>query len=324
MPRGIFGVASIIFVLLLLFLPVISADCSPYSIYSVDSIGTINGWLLLEIGENTYTCEMIAGEWTPVLVGMPNEYYILTDGSKTVFLGGTEIGRETFLGFVNRTLYVLTVNRTHVPYKNVTITIEGVPHNFTLLKNVTVKTLYRFTGTCLENVSTCRIASYPSGTETNTCRGLMWNISTFKLPRKSLQGVPVMVKNGTVEVFGGNYTLMLPEWVNASTLKLEAFKAKHGVVLINMEVIKVPAGESVEDIPLLFLVYGKTVRSPKFIDLGKFVCAKGGANTTNSTAISVVENKSKKSICGPAFLVLLGTTALFAEKTLKRVRKCPE
>ena len=318
MPRGIFGVVSVILVLSLI-LPAVSADCSPYNIYSVDSIGTINGWLLLGIGENTYTCEMIAGEWTPVLMGVPNEYYILTDGNKTILLGGTDLSRETFLGFVNGTLYVLTVNRTHVPYENVTIAIEGVPHNFTLLKNVTVKALYRFNGTCFENVSTCRIVSYPNGMKIDTCNGSVWNVSSYKIPGGSLTGVPVRIENGTVHFrLGRSYSLVLPGGVNASVLKLEAFKSKHGVVLVNMGVIKVPAGESVEDIPILFVVDGKTVRSPKFMDLEKFVCAKGGANATNSTTNSVVENRDKKNTCGPGFAVLLAGLGLLVVRSLRR------
>ncbi|NJE54420.1 hypothetical protein [Thermococcus sp. 21S9] len=318
MSKVISNVVLVILVFSLLFLPAVSADCSPYKIYSVDSISIIDGWLLLGIGENTYTCEMIAGEWTPVMIGVPSEYYILTDGDKAVFLGGIDIGRETFPGFVNGTLYVLTVKRTHVPYKNVTITIEGVPHNFTLLKNVTVKALYRFNGACFENVSTCRIVSYPNGTKINTCNMFIWNVSDYKIPGGSLTGVPVRIENGTVHFrLGGSYSLVLPGGVNASVLKLEAFKAEHGLVLVNRGAIKVPAGEGVEDIPVLFVADNKTVRSPKFVDLEKFVCAKGGANTTSSTANSVVENMSKKSICGPGFVALLAVLGLLTVRILR-------
>jgi hypothetical protein len=131
----------------------------------------------------------------------------------------------------------------------------------------------------------------------------------------------VRIENGTVHFrLGGSYSLALPEGVNASVLKLEAFKAKHGVVLVNMGVIKVLAGEGVEDIPVLFVADNKTVRSPEFVDLEKFVCAKGGANTTSSTANSVVENMSKKSICGPGFMVILTVIAI----VLKRRRKWGE
>jgi hypothetical protein len=216
------------------------------------------------------------------------------------------------------TLYVLTVTSARVPYQNVTITIEGKPHNFTLLKNVTVKTLYRFNGVCFENVSTCRIVSYSNGTKINTCNGSVWNVSSYKIPSGSLTGVPVKIENGAVHfTLGRRYSLALPEGVNASVLKLEAFEAKHGVVLVNMRTIRVPAGESIEDIPILFVADNKTVHLPRLTSLEKFICAKGDANTTNS----VMKNKSKRPICGPGFvvfLVFLAGLGLVAVKSSRR------
>ncbi|WP_457741386.1 hypothetical protein [Thermococcus sp.] len=47
----------------------------------------------------------------------PNEYYLLTDGNKTILLGGSDPSRETFVGFVNETLYVLTVINSRVRIK---------------------------------------------------------------------------------------------------------------------------------------------------------------------------------------------------------------
>ncbi|WP_457741387.1 hypothetical protein [Thermococcus sp.] len=195
-----------------------------------------------------------------------------------------------------------------------TITIEGEPHNFTLLKNVTVKTLYRFNGTCLENVSTCRIVSYLNGTKINTCREFIWNASVFKLPQKSLKGVPVRVRNRTVSLSGENYTLILPEWVNASTLKLEAFEAGHGVVLINTGVIHVSAGVSINEIPLLFKVENRTARPLGLLTIKKLICASAGASTTKAA----LEDNGKKSTCEPAFLVLLVMICLLAKRTLRR------
>jgi hypothetical protein len=193
MKKTNFSGLAVIF-LLLFSLPHSSADCSPYEVYSVDSVYNINDWLLIVVGHDSYACEMIAGEWTPVLVGIPDEYYLLTDGNKTIFLGGTGIGQGISVGFMNGELCVLTVTIRHVPYQNVTITVEGRPHNFTLLKNVTVRTLYRFNGTCLENVSTCRIVSYPNGTKINTCRGFFWIISLLTLSGRSSTSTTPMRK----------------------------------------------------------------------------------------------------------------------------------
>jgi len=311
---------SLFFVLFLLFSAFftptgVSADCSPYEVYSVDSVFKVDGWLLVVVDQDSWTCEMIAGEWTPVLVDVPDKYYILTDGSEAILLGCTCIGQGIFVGFVNGTLYVLTVNKTHVPYQNITITIEGEPHNFTLLKNVTVKTLYRFNGTCLDNISACKIISYPNGTKTNTCRGLIWNSSEFKLPKKSLKGVPVRVQNGTVEIFGRDYTLILPEGINASTLKLEAFEVKHSMVLINTGVIRVPAGMSIDEIPLIFKkVKNGTVCPLGLLNMKKLICVGSGTNTTQSTP----GNSGRGKLLNITFIVLLAVVALAVERTLRR------
>ncbi|WP_148882876.1 hypothetical protein [Thermococcus aciditolerans] len=313
----------------------VSADCSSYELYSVNSISSFNGWLLIGVGKDSYACEMIAGEWTPVLVGIPDEYYLLTDGNKTILLGGTGIGQGIFVGFMNETFYVLIVTSTHAPYRNVTITIEGRPHNFTLIKNVTVKTLYLFNGTCLENASTCRIVSYPNGTKTNTCKGFIWNASAFKPPRGFLTGAPVRIENGTIHfTLRKHYTLTLPEWVNTSNLNLEAFAAEHGVVLINMGVIHVPVGVSIDGVPLLFTVENGTVRSLSVLGLEKLACAETSVNTTKSTGGNLTANSTdtpltppiittpsqptasndKKNICGPAFIILATTTGLLLKR----------
>ncbi|NJE00495.1 hypothetical protein [Thermococcus sp. JdF3] len=330
-----FSGLAVIF-LLLFSLPLVSADCSSYELYSVNSISSFNGWLLIEVVKNSYACEMIAGEWTPVLVGIPDEYYLLTDGNKTILLGGTGIGQRISVGFMSGTLYVLTVTSTRVPYQNITITVEGRPHNFTLLKNVIVKTLYRFNGTCLENVSTCRIVSYPNGTKINTCRGFIWNASAFKPPNVSLAGSPVRIENGRLHftLRRKSYTLALPEGVNASNLKLEAFMAKRGAVLINTGVIQVPVGVSIDEVPLLFTVENKTVRPPSVLSLEKFVCEKASVNTTKSAGENVTANstdtphtppikttpshptstKENSKICGPAFIILATTTGLLLRR----------
>ncbi len=95
----------------------VSADCSPYDVYFVSSISSSKGWLLVVVDQDSWTCEMIAGEWMPRPPCAPNEYYLLTDGNKTILLGGSDPSRETFVGFVNETLYVLTVINSRVRIK---------------------------------------------------------------------------------------------------------------------------------------------------------------------------------------------------------------
>ncbi|NJE03796.1 hypothetical protein [Thermococcus sp. MV11] len=184
----------------------------------------------------------------------------------------------------------------------------------------------------MENVSTCRIVSYPNGTKINTCRGFLWNASAFKPPNVSLAGSPVRIENGTLHftLRRKSYTLALPEGINASNLKLEAFRAEQGAVLINTGVIQVPVGVSIDEVPLLFTVENGTARSPSVLSLEKFVCEKASVNTTKSAGGNVTANSTdtpptppikttpsqhtasndKKKVCGPGLLVLLGALPL--------------
>ncbi|WP_297418719.1 hypothetical protein [Thermococcus sp.] len=288
----------------------VSANCSPYELYSVDSVFKLDGWLLIRISHWSYTCEMIAGEWTPVLISGPDRYYLLTDGNKTILLGSD-------VGLVNETLYVLTVTSACVSYQNLTITIEGKPHNFTLLKNMTVKTLYHFNGLCFENASTCRIILYPNGTRIDMCRGLLWNASFLKSPNVSLTGVPVKVERGRLHfMLGKNYTITSPEGINTSDLKLRAFTAKMGVVLINTGVIKVPAGTTLEEIPILFVIKDGTAQSAKILKLEESTCKSMNINTIESPYKSVTasSNNKIKGICGPGFVVLIILSVLLLNK----------
>ncbi len=290
----------------------VSADCSPYELYSVDSVFNLNGWLLIRVSHWSYTCEIIAGEWMPrPPCAPPDEYYLLTDGNKTILVGGIDPSTETFVGFVNETLYVLTLTNARIPYKNVTIAIDGVPHNFMLFKNVTVKTLYRFNGICLDNVSTCRIVSYSNGTKINTCDGFLWNASSLSLPNVSLTGVPVEAKDGRLYFTVGmkNYTVIFPTGINISNLKLSAFMAKNGIVLINTGVIKVPAGTTLEEIPILFLIKDGTAQSAKILKLEESTCKSMNINTSESPYKSATaSSNNKKTICGAGMVVIIAAS----------------
>ncbi|WP_457742927.1 hypothetical protein [Thermococcus sp.] len=167
MSWRVLGLVSL--VVILVFSPLfslVSAGCSPYEVYSIDSVFKVDGWLLVEVSHLSYTCVMIVGEWTPVLVGVPDEYYLLTGGNKIILLGGTDPSRETFVGFVNETLYVLTVINSRVPYQNVTITIESEPHNFTLLKTpyITYKGAIFVNGSWYINIT-----AYPEDAPPDEC-----------------------------------------------------------------------------------------------------------------------------------------------------------
>ncbi|WP_206206166.1 hypothetical protein [Thermococcus indicus] len=262
----------------------------------------------------SYTCEMIAGEWEN-RVDTANSYLILTDGSKAFLIGGSGPPLDWTMpaGFLNGTLYAARISKSKEPYKNVTVTINGEPYNFTLLKNVTVREIYRLGGSCFEKVSECTVTAYPNGTVIKRCNGAQLNVSAFKLPSTQTHGSYVEVRDGRLAftLEGKDYTATPPGDINASRLSLRAFKAKRGVVLINRKVVQLPAGEGLDEAPLLFRIENGTVsRLEVFPDFSELVCGKPVVSETNATAELHKPATHGRKICGPALLVLLATLAL--------------
>ncbi|QDA31021.1 hypothetical protein FH039_04585 [Thermococcus indicus] len=186
----------------------VSADCSAYEVYLVWGVYLTNGWLLIVVQHDSYTCEMIAGEWESRLdfANSLQEYYVLTDGERAFLLGGygPSLMNTTPVGMINGTFYVLRVEKSTEPYKNLTVAIDGEPKNFTLIKNVTVREIYRFEGNCLEKVSECTITAYPNGTVTKRCNGAQLNVWAFKLPSTQTHGSYVEARDGKGNIhFGG-------------------------------------------------------------------------------------------------------------------------
>ncbi|NJE06367.1 hypothetical protein E3E36_09460 [Thermococcus sp. M36] len=295
----------------------VSADCSAYEVYLVKGVYPINGWLLIVVEHDSYVCGMIAGEWESRLdfANSLQEYYVLTDGERAFLLGGygPSLMNTTPVGMINGTFYVLKVEKSKEPYKNVTLTIDGEPKNFTLIKNVTVRETYRFEGNCLEKVSECTITAYPNGTVTKRCNGAQLNVSAFKLPSTQTYGSYVEAREGRIafNFEGKDYTATLPGDINASMLRLTAFKAKRGIVLINREVVQLPAGEGLDEAPLLSRIENGTVSLLEVPpDFSELVCEKPVVSATNATAELHKPATHGRKICGTAFLVLLATSAL--------------
>lgn len=285
-----------------------SVDCSPYEVYSIDSVFQIDGWLLIEVSHVSYTCEMIAGEWEN-RVDTANFYLILTDGSRAFLIGGSGPPLDWTMpaGFLNGTLYAARISKSKEPYKNITVTIDGEPKNFTLIKNVTVREIYRFEGDCLEKVSECILTTYPNGTVTKRCNGAQLNVSAFKLPSTQTYGSCVEARDGRLAftLEEKDYTAALPENIHASKLSLTAFKAKRGIVLINRRLTQLPAGEGLGEAPLLFGIENGTVfRLEVPSDFSELVCEKPVVSDTNTTAEPNEPSATGIKICGPGFILL--------------------
>ncbi|NJE00493.1 hypothetical protein E3E42_01030 [Thermococcus sp. JdF3] len=278
----------------------------------------------------SWTCEMVAGEWVSKL-DLPDSnrnYYILTDGKEAFLLGSVNslLTNTTPVGFINGTLYAVRVEEAKVPYRNVTVSINGEPHNFTLFKDVTVTEVYRFDDGCIERVSRCVVTEYSNGTVTKSCEGREINASHIRLPHKGLKGTPVELKGGTLTFTLGErrYALQLPGSINASSANFTAFRARNGVVIVSETPVRLPAGSGIEDAPLIF-VPKNGVASPLKISmsLGPLVCKPPGTQTTNSVGLRETHSPPSGStgrtktpsgagnkVCGPGLLVLLGALPL--------------
>ncbi|WP_456365383.1 hypothetical protein [Thermococcus sp.] len=306
-------IVAFLALMLLVSLPkhVVSADCSPYELYSVDSVFKLDGWLLIRVSHWSYTCEMIAGEWENRVADF-DSYLTLTDGREAFLIGGSGSLPDwtTSAGFLNGTLYAIRISRSRESYKNVTLTINNKPKNFTLTRNVKVKEVYRFTGDCFEPVLRCVLIQYPNGTTTKTCNGIPINVSLFKPPVGSIPGSPATL-NGRNLIFsfnGQKYTFRLPMNMNASQLSLTVLEARNGIVLVNNHVVRLPAGVTIENVPVLFKIENRTIVPIRIqTDFRGVVCNNSGSESGGSNT----QSKASPRICGPGiFLMAAGIPSL--------------
>jgi len=282
----------------------VSVDCSPYELYSVDSVFNLNGWLLIRVSHWSYTCEMIAGEWENRVADF-DSYLILTDGREAFLIGGSGSPLDWTMsaGFLNGTLYAIRISKSRKPYKNITLTINDKPKNFTLTRNVEVKEAYRFTGDCFEPVLRCVLIQYPNGTTTKTCNGIPINVSLFNPPAGSIPGSPATLngRNLTFSFNGRKYTFRLPGNMNASQLSPIVMEARNGIVLVNNHVVRVPAGVTIKDVPVLFKIENKTIAPIRIqTDFRGVVCNNSGSESGGSNT----KSKASSRICGPGILLL--------------------
>ena len=300
---------------LVVLLPTVTADCNPSETYTVLSVFPAGDWLLIAVGHVSWTCEMVAGEWVskPNLPDSNVDYYILTDGKEAFLLGSVNplLTNATPVSFINGTLYVLRTKETEEPFQNVTVSVNGEPHNFTLFKHVTTEETYHFNGWCFNVVSRCTITAYPNGNITRECRGEPVNASAFELPRTPLQGEPVIFEEGKLRftLDGKDYTLLPPAGFNASSANFTAFKAAQGPVIVNMEQVVLPAGVGIEETHLIFVPEGGKA-SPIRIsqDFSRLLCKSPQTGDANSSTPQVTPEE--KSICGPGLIVLVSTLFL--------------
>lgn len=110
--------------------------CIPHETYSITSVLQGDGYAFIVIHHSEWICEEIAGEET-LRRNMPDgkyDLYYLFNGSDLLFLGKSNplLGEPAVVAKINGTFYILKRKQTIVPYKNVTITINGETKNLTL------------------------------------------------------------------------------------------------------------------------------------------------------------------------------------------------
>ncbi|WP_231833689.1 hypothetical protein [Pyrococcus horikoshii] len=229
---------------------------------------------------------MIAGEWVE-RVDTVNSYLILTDGRRAFLVGGFGPPLDWTMpaGFLNDTLYAVRISTYRETYKNVTLTINGKPRSFPLIRNIRVEEVYRFKDDCFELVSKCIDITYPNGTSLKNCNDTL--IKLFEPPTSKLHGSRIREKRFMTRL----------GVVNSS---LTAFKAKNRVVLVNESVITVPISMSIRDVPLIFGIENGTIVKLPIEPLQKITCNKTRTGTnTPSTSSNLTQ------ICGPGFVLVL-------------------
>lgn len=257
---------------------------------------------------------MIAGEWENRVANF-DSYLILTDGEKAFLIdgSGSPLDWTMSAGFLNGTLYAIRISRSRKPYKNITLTINDKPKNFTLTRNVNMKEVYRFTGDCFEPILKCVLIQYPNGTTTKTCNGTPVNASLFKPPVGSIPGSPATLngRNLTFSFNGQKYTFRLPGNMNASQLSLTVLEARNGIILVNNHVVRLPAGATIEDVPVLFKIENRTIAPIRTqTDFRGVVCNNSGSESGGSNT----QSKASSRICGPGIILLAATVPILLRR----------
>lgn len=299
--QQLFPVLAFILILtLILFFPTATANCTPSEEYTTLSVSHVNGWLLITVGHIGWTCEVIAGELTskPDLPDSSRDYFILTDGRKAYLLGGYNslLVDNPPVGFLNGKLHVIQQSRRKESFKKVTLTVNGEPRNFTLIRSVTIAKEYSFNGDCFVETANCTTIKYPNGTVERACKGRV-NTPLLKPPLGKERGIPAVIEGGELRfaLDGKDYRVKLPGRFNSSLLNLTVFKAKGGLVLVNWKQMMLPPGTGIDEVSLLF-----TVRNGSLFKLG--VKQNFSELTCNRTMASP---GNEKGICGPGFMLLV-------------------
>lgn len=267
---------KISFLVLLLIFPLVSGEtCEPYKTYSITSILPSNGYVFIIVHHSEWICERVAGEQTlrrNVPDGEYNLYYLF-NGSNLLFLGKSNplLGESPIVTEINGTFYILQRKQVVVPYKNITVTINGETRNITLTAKKTEMRVYRFDG-CASLIWNCTILEFQNGTERAECNGTEILSYFTNTPQKRPSGVRGVIENGFMVFRLSNSTYKIPVtefdryvsgFFGSKTLNvLSTFRALpvgKGLLIYYPRDVKVNGSVFISELPLMFFYDGKNL-----------------------------------------------------------------
>ncbi|USS40185.1 hypothetical protein NF865_07575 [Thermococcus aggregans] len=310
----------ILSLLSLLLLPLaLSEICEPYETYSITSVLPGSGWAFIVVHHSEWICETIAGEQT-LRRNMPDgEYnlYYLFNGSNLLFLGKSNplLGEPLIVTDINGTIYILQKSEEVVPYRNVTLVINGEARNLTITaKRVELK-VYRFDG-CASLVWNCTKVELQNGTIISPCEGnILTYFFTKSFPR-NLSGIKGELRNGFLTFANSSYNIPVAEFEkyfkfsNDRTLEtisaMRALPLGKGLLIYYPGEVKRRMGSFLSELPLVFYYGGGNLRhlemSTEMQDVPE--CREHSQQNLSLNETSQTESTGGR-ICGIGTLLLL-------------------
>ena len=329
---GMYKSFKILFlVLLLLFLyPLVSSEtCEPYEIYSITSVLPGDSWMVVVVHHSDWVCEMIAGEQTLRRDLPDGEYdlYYLFNGSNLLFLGRSNplLGEPSITAEINGTLYILQHKEELVPYKNITLTINGEVRNLTITAKKTETKLYRF-DECASLVWNCTRLELQNGTVISNCKGNpVLNYFFTGNPTRSLPGIRGKLQDGYIMFVNSTYRIPMAEFkkyfssfpkdkIPKVFSTLHALPFDGGILIYYPGEIKVKMGSFLSELPFVFFYDGENLRRLYMsMDMQELPVCKSNSTLTlkksqnQSTSLNTKNQAeiNKREICGIGTLLFL-------------------
>ncbi|AEC52640.1 hypothetical protein PNA2_1725 [Pyrococcus sp. NA2] len=335
---------KISFLVLLLVFPLVSGgSCEPYETYSITSILPGNGYAFIVVHHSEWICERIAGEET-LRRNMPDgEYdlYYLFNGNNLLFLGKSNhlLGEPSVVAEINGTFYILQHREEIIPYKNITLIINGEARKLTITAKKIEMKVYRL-DECANLVWNCTRVELQNGTIISNCKeNPILNYFFTGNTRRSLVGIRGKLQGGFLTFANSTYKIPVTEleryflsFLNNNEMPkalstLHALSLGGGILIYYPGEIKIGKGSPLLELPLIFFYDGENLRhldmSTDMQELsecgGRFpVCKLDGTppmekSQKQSTNSNQTES-NKKEACGIGTLLLLMITPLVLKK----------